>query len=81
MYYSTNCSSSVGQITLGSDGGKLAGLWMEEQKYFGGTVPGVMTQSDGLPVFAASKEWPDRHFAGKKPAISDLPLAPISINR
>ncbi len=77
MYYSTNYSSPVGQITLASDGGNLVGLWLEGQKYFGGTLPGAMTQSDDLSVFAAAKEWLDKYFAGKKPAISDLPLAPI----
>lgn len=77
MYYSTNYSSPMGQITLGSNGGNLVGLWIEGQKYFGGTVPETMTQSDNLPVFASAKEWLDKYFAGKKPAISDLPLAPI----
>ncbi len=76
MYYSTHYSSPVGPITLGSDGENLVGLWLEGQKYFGGTVAEAMAQSDALPVFAAAKEWLDKYFAGKKPAISDLPLAP-----
>jgi methylated-DNA-[protein]-cysteine S-methyltransferase len=29
-----------------------------------------------MPVFTAAKRWLDRYFAGKKPAISALPLAP-----
>ncbi len=77
MVYSTNYLSPVGPITLGSDGESLVGLWMEGQKYFGGTLLEAMTQSDDLPVFSAAKEWLDRYFAGKQPAISDIPLAPI----
>ena len=36
-----------------------------------------MTEKDDLPVFTAIKNWLDKYFAGQKPAISDLPLAPI----
>ena len=33
-------------------------------------------QTDGIPVLAAAKNWLDSYFAGKKPDISQLPLAP-----
>lgn len=77
MYYSTTCSSPVGTITLASDGENLVGLWLEGQKYHGGTVPGEMTERGDTPVFDAAKKWLDRYFAGEKPAVSELPLAPI----
>lgn len=77
MYYSTTCLSPVGTITLASDGDSLAGVWMEGQKYHGGTIPGTMVEKSNLPVFNATKKWLDRYFAGKKPDISDLPLAPV----
>lgn len=76
MYYSTNYTSPLGTIMLASDGENLIGLWMEGQKYHGGTVPEEMTENDDLPVFAAAKDWLDRYFAGDKPAVSELPLAP-----
>ena len=76
-YYSTHYSSPLGMLTLASDGGSLAGLWLEGQKYFGGTVSRNMEERDGLPVFAAAKDWLDRYFAGGKPRISELPLAPV----
>jgi methylated-DNA-[protein]-cysteine S-methyltransferase len=75
MYYSTTYPSSVGLITLASCGGSLAGLWIEGQKYHGGVS--AMTENDGVPVFAAAKKWLDRYFAGERPAISALPLAPV----
>lgn len=79
MYYSTSCPSPVGLITLACDGeGKnLVGLWMEGQKYHGDSVPEAMIERDDMPIFDAAKKWLDRYFAGEKPQISELSLAPI----
>ena len=77
MYQTTTYASPVGELTLASDGTALTGLWLEGQKYFGGTSgeelgPG---QPD-LPVFQAARAWLDRYFAGEKPSPAELPLAP-----
>ena len=77
MYYSTIYSSPVGLLTLACDGDHLAGLWMEGQKYFGDTIPAAMVEKNDVPVFKKAKKWLDIYFAGGKPAISELPLAPI----
>ena len=79
MYYSTTYPSPVGMLTLACDGegSNLVGLWMEGQKYHGGTIPEEMSEKDDMPVFGAAKKWLDRYFAGEKPAVSQLPLAPI----
>ena len=77
MYYSTTYPSPVGILTLACDGEHLVGLWIEGQKYHGSTISEEMTEKDGMPVFDAAKKWLDRYFAGEKPAISELPLAPI----
>ena len=77
MYYKTAYPSPLGNLTLASDGENLVGLWIEGQKYYGDTIPETMTENNRLPVFDAAKEWLDRYFAGEKPAISELPLAPI----
>jgi methylated-DNA-[protein]-cysteine S-methyltransferase len=77
MYYRTTYPSPVGTITLACDGNNLVGLWLEGQKYHGGTIPGEMVEKSGLPVFDAAREWLDGYFAGEKPGISELPLAPI----
>lgn len=47
---------------LASGGGRLAGLWLEGQKYVGDTVSGDMEERDGLPVFAAARDWLDRYL-------------------
>lgn len=76
MYYGMSYDSPVGGITLASDGTGLVGLWLEGQKYFGGTVGKELHPGDGLAVFGVAKDWLDRYFAGEKPGISELPLAP-----
>lgn len=76
MYYETRYASPLGGITLASDGECLVGLWLDGQKYHGGSIDESMTTKDDLPVFTDAKTWLDRYFAGKSPAISELCLAP-----
>ncbi|MDQ7096275.1 methylated-DNA--[protein]-cysteine S-methyltransferase [Desulfosporosinus sp. PR] len=76
MIYSTHYSSPIGSILLACNGESLVGLWMEGQKYFADTVKEAMSENSNLPIFTATKNWLDKYFAGQKPAISDLPLAP-----
>jgi methylated-DNA-[protein]-cysteine S-methyltransferase len=77
MLYSTCHASPLGSITLASDGENIVGLWIEGQKYFAATEKDSLEEKSSLPVFAKSKKWLDTYFAGKKPAISELPLVPI----
>lgn len=76
MYHFTSCKSPVGIITLAGDQNNLVGLWLDGQKYHGGSIAGELVREDSLPVFDKTKDWLDRYFAGKKPSISELPLAP-----
>ena len=79
MYYFTTYSAPIGTITLAGDGdGKnLVGLWTEGQKYHAGTIPEAMTENNAMPIFATAKVWLSRYFAGEKPHLAELPLAPI----
>ena len=77
MYYSSKYQSPIGLITLACDGENIVGLWIEGQKYFGDTIPETMTENNNMPIFNGVKKWLDRYFAGKKPDISELKLAPI----
>ncbi|WP_195985570.1 methylated-DNA--[protein]-cysteine S-methyltransferase [Clostridium sp. D33t1_170424_F3] len=77
MFYITTCASPVGELTLACDGENLTGLWIQGQKYFGNSIPDVMTRNDDLPLFHAAKDWLNRYFSGEKPDISELPLRPI----
>lgn len=59
--------SPIGEITLGSDGYSLTGLWFEGQKHFGGTLAQHYTHNDGLAVFADTRRWLDCYFSGGIP--------------
>ncbi len=76
-YFSAQYESPVGRILLGANDTGLVGLWIEGQKYFGDTVDGEFFEKPDLPIFAAARKWLDAYFAGEKPPISDLVLAPI----
>ncbi|MDR1311845.1 MAG: methylated-DNA--[protein]-cysteine S-methyltransferase [Burkholderiaceae bacterium] len=77
MYYSTTCPSPVGLITLACDGDNLVGLWIEGQKYHGGTISEAMIEKNNMPIFTEAKKWLNNYFSGEKPDISELPLAPV----
>ena len=75
-YYITTTASPVGTLTLGSDGKSLVSLWTEGRQPFDAAAPGELLIHDSLPVFQEVKDWLNRYFDGKRPQISELPLAP-----
>ena len=75
MYRSTQYDSPVGRLTLCCCEDKLTGLWIEGQKYFGGSVSGEMVPGEAS-VLDQTRAWLDRYFAGERPDIGELPLAP-----
>ena len=77
MLFTTTYASPLGLITMASDGENILGLWIEGQKYFAASVKDSMAEDRELPVFKAATAWLDAYFAGKQPAIADLPLAPV----
>lgn len=77
MYYSTHYKSPVGEILLVSDEKNIIGLWIDEQKYTENTMPKDIIEKDDVPVLQEGIAWLDDYFAGKKPKLSRLPLAPI----
>jgi methylated-DNA-[protein]-cysteine S-methyltransferase len=77
--YLTTCESPVGPLTMASDGKNLVSLRMMKQKYHEGTLPeepSDRTDRTDLPVFAKTKTWLTKYFAGEKPSPTELPLAP-----
>ncbi|NLZ24310.1 methylated-DNA--[protein]-cysteine S-methyltransferase [Candidatus Dojkabacteria bacterium] len=75
-YYKTEYQSSLGKLTLVSDGHSLVGLWIEGQKYFESTIDGEIVERDNLNIFTETKNWLDRYFKGEKPLASELSLSP-----
>lgn len=76
MFYSTAYTSPLGVITLASDGENIVGLWMAGQKYFAAAANNGLKEKTDLPVFSIAKNWLEAYFAGEKPPIFRLPLAP-----
>lgn len=65
-------SSPVGRIVLAGNCDGLTGLWFEEQKYFGSTLPETYEEIDDpdlQPVFRDAICWLDQYFQGKMPEI------------
>lgn len=76
MCYTTEYNAPFGKLILSCDGERLTGLWIEGQKYFGGSKVKEMTVKDDIAVFHQVKGWLARYFAGKQPGLTELPLAP-----
>ena len=66
MNYIHHYDSTLGGITLASDGVSLTGLWFDGQKYFGSTLS-VERQEKELPIFDQTEKWLDVYFSGKVP--------------
>lgn len=77
MYYYSEYESPVGTLTIATDGEAVCGLWLDGQKYHGGSVPEDMKRANDAGGFAELRAWLDAYFAGKRPSIEGVPLAPI----
>lgn len=77
MIYTTEYNSPVGRIMIAAKDEALTGLWIENQKYYPASVKEEMKQCDDLAVLVQAKDWLDRYFAGEKPQIRELNLAPV----
>lgn len=73
MEYIHHIGSTLGDITMSSDGIALTGLWIDGQKYDQATL--TETEEKNLPVFQQAEEWLNIYFSGKEPAFMP-PLAP-----
>lgn len=59
-------NSSIGSITLASDGNALIGLWFDGQKYDRNVLL-LEAEEKKLPIFSEAYKWLDIYFSGKKP--------------
>ena len=77
MFYYTKYNSPIGKLTIASDENNIIGLWIEGQKYFGGTISGQMTLAENIDILNKAKKWLERYFKGDKPSSFELPIKPI----
>lgn len=66
MIYIQKYTSLLGELTMASDGESITGIWFDDQKYFGSTLP-EQYESKELPVFEETKRWLDIYFQGREP--------------
>lgn len=76
MVYTCHYESPVGKLLLAEKDGALAGLWIEGQKYFLGSLREETEEKADSVILDRTKKWLDRYFNGDKPPVSELKLAP-----
>ncbi|MDR2141317.1 MAG: methylated-DNA--[protein]-cysteine S-methyltransferase [Deltaproteobacteria bacterium] len=74
MILTLDYPSPIGRLTLAAKGESLIGLWIEGQKYHGAAALGG--QKGESPILVATRAWLERYFAGERPAVEGLTLAP-----
>lgn len=70
MNYIAHYDSSLGGITLGSDGEALTGLWFDGQQHYGSTLNPQCKERPDLPVFDETRRWLYCFFSGCKPGFT-----------
>ena len=75
MLYAIGYDAPVGPLWVVSDATHLRGVWMQGQKYFADRLS-ESPQAREVPVLAQARAWLDAYFAGQRPAVDALPLAP-----
>lgn len=76
MLYTMYYDSPIGRLLLAQREEALAGLWMEGQKYFLGSLKEEERQEKDTEVLRNTKEWLDCYFKGEKPSVRELNLKP-----
>lgn len=77
MIYVAHYASPVGKLTLAAKDDALVGLWIKGQKAYLESLKEEVVEKENYPVLRLTKKWLDKYFAGKKPKISELKLAPM----
>ncbi len=83
MLVSKELMLPVGSVLLLAEdkekyGGVLKGLWLKNQKYFGGWYAEKLSGAAGgsLPILEQTEQWLSRYFNGEKPLPEELSLSP-----
>ena len=76
MLYTCRYQAPFSGITLASDGVSLTGLWLDGQKRRPDALLASASGGEDIAVLRSAAAWLDRYFAGLKPDIGELALAP-----
>ncbi len=75
MLYTTSYSSPLGKLNLVADDQALVALWLAGQDPSTNLTEKSKVQNN-LPIFSTIRTWLDQYFAGQKPSLDNLALAP-----
>ena len=79
--FTCDYESPLGKMLLAADDAGLMGAWFYGQRYFARGLEhaeknaGTGEPADS-PVLLAARCWLDSYFAGERPGVADVPLAP-----
>ena len=73
--------SPLGKMLLAADDAGLVGAWFYGQRYFARGLGDAEKDAEtgelaDSPVLLAARRWLDAYFAGDRPDVADVPLAP-----
>ena len=66
MIYTSKYNSPLGIITLACDDEAITGLWFEDSRHFGNTLPDE-TEAKQHPLLDEAGRWLDIYFSGQEP--------------
>lgn len=73
--------SPLGKMLLAADEDGMTGAWFYGQRYFARGLEGAEKDAEtgelaDSPVLLAARRWLDAYFAGDRPDVANVPLAP-----
>lgn len=76
MYIAEYQTGLIGTLTLGADERGLVGCWFENGRFYLGGVDEPLVRDASFPALRQAAAWLERYFAGEKPPVPELALAP-----
>lgn len=76
MYIAEYQTGLIGTLTLGADERGLVGCWFENGRFYLGGVDEPLVRDASFPALRQAAAWLERYFAGEKPPVPELVLAP-----
>lgn len=79
--FARDYESPLGRVLLAASDDGLVGAWFYGQRHFARGLEGAEKNaghgaSADSPVLLAARRWLDAYFAGERPGVADVPLAP-----
>ena len=76
MFFFTEYTSPIGNLTISATPTALTGLWIQNQKYYPNLANWHQVSPSDNPILTAAANWLDSYFSGEKPSHSAIPISP-----